>query len=84
MKPARVVRGPAAGVSKTPADRARLFESLHVHPADAWWLIGGYVKRPGAPDEPGVLLSTWAADKPWANGGLRIGARNACMVRYAF
>jgi len=31
-----------------------------------------------------VLLSTWAADKPWANADWRIGARNAWHVRYAF
>jgi hypothetical protein len=54
---------------KTPDERARLLEALQVRPADAWWLIGGYVKPAVAPDEPGVLLAAWAAGRPWMAGG---------------
>ena len=54
---------------QTAAERSRLWEALQVSPADAWWLIGGYVKAAATPDEPGTLFATWAADKPWATGG---------------
>jgi hypothetical protein len=53
----------------TAADRVRLWAALRIQPVAACWLIGGYVKPADAPDEPGVLLGAWAADKPWATMG---------------
>jgi hypothetical protein len=52
------------------AERARLWAALQVAPSNAWWLIGGYVKAAETPDEPGTLLSAWAAGNPWVTGAV--------------
>jgi hypothetical protein len=52
----------------TAAERTRLWEALPVSPADAWWLLGGYVKPAANPDVPGTLFSSWVNSNPWAAG----------------
>jgi hypothetical protein len=68
---------------RTAEDRARLWQALHLDPKEAHWLIEGYVKPTDQPEDPGELLSTWAAANPGPSGsGVREAGGMPTMAWY--